>query len=488
MAEWKKEQAEVQERMKEERRADSKRRRLEKAKEKRKNERELAKQLRTAKAEYYVDNAKESGDPSQLRKISAMGFLAAAAEAASKVNGSPTAEPTAENAAVGAGAVATNPSGHAGHESGHFAIAADPVAAAVGPVATADQVMSAHVGLAAGSSHGGSGTIEEYSMEGEIQRALVAAGETQVIPMSSAQHHHISPAAALLRAYSRPGAQSGGSVMPGATSIAAVANRASQLAPSAQMHPQVNVSSSIASREYLQQLLVQEDFVREQLAHVRAQEAAALAQMRAQIQEGTRRRLEAERERILLSLRQHRGHPGLLGGDYINLHGSLAFPSTTDSYLDPGLWRSRAASLSAATQGLGAAPSQPIHDETLTGNMLLELMEARGREAAPAALAFEGMAAAAGGTLAPQVGVQPTQPMPPTGVIPLEVSSASLPSAGVAQGPLGAAQAPSAALSSAGAAQAPLAAPRPVVATQDAPVAEGTSATSQSEAGKQQTS
>lgn len=485
MVEWKKEQAEVQERMKEERKADSKRRRLEKAKERRKNEREMAKQLRAAEAEFYVDQAKESGDPSQLRKLSAMGCLAAAAEVASKVDGSPTSEPTAENAAVGAGAVTTNPSGHAGHEPGHFAIAAAPIAAAVGPVATADQVMSAHVGLAAGSSHGGSGAVEGYSMEGEVQRALTAAGATQAIPTStsSVQHHHTSPAAALLRAYSRPGAQTGGSVMPAATSIAAVASRASQLVPSAQMHPQVNVSSSTASRDYLQQLLVQEDFVREQLAHVRAQEAAALAQMRARIQERTRMRLEAERERVLLSLRQHRGHPGLPGGDLIDLHGSLAFPSTTVSYLDPGLSRSRAAYLSAATQGLGAAPSQTLHDETLTGNMLLELMEARRREAALAALAFESRAAAAGGVLAPQVGMQPTQPMLLTGAIPLEVPSASLPSAGAAQESLGATQAPSATLPSAGAAQAPLAAPPPVAATQDAPATEETSATFHIEAG-----
>ena len=477
MFEWKKEQAEIQERLKEERKADSKRRRLEKAKEKRKNEREMAKQLRAAEAEYYVEKAKESDDPSQLRKLSAMGCLAAAAEAASKVDGSPTTEPSAESAAVGAGAVATNPSGHADHEPGHFAIAAAPIAAAVAPVATADQVMSAHVGLAAGSSHGGSGTVEGYSMEGEVQRALAAAGATQGIPtsMSSDQHHHTSPAAALLRAYSRPGAQTGGSVVPAATSIAAVTNRASQLVPSAQMHPQVNVSSSTARREYLQQLLVQEDLVREQLAHVRAQEAAALAQMRARIQERTRMRLEAERERILLSLRQHRGHPGLPGGDLIDLHGSLAFPSTTVSYLDPGLSRSRAAYLSAATQGLGAAPSQTLHDETLTGNMLLELMEARRREAALAALALEGRVAAAGGALAPQVGVQSTQTMLPTGAIPLEVPSASLPSAGVAQEPLGATQAPSAALSSAGAAQ-------------DVPATEETSATFNIEAGNQQTS
>lgn len=298
MVEWKKEQAEMQERLKEERKADSKRRRLEKAKEKRKNEREMAKQLRAAEAEYYVEKATESGDPSQFRNLSAMGCLAAAAEAASKVDGSPTSEPTAESAAVGADAVTTNPSGYAGHEPGHFAVAAAPIDAAVGPVATADQVMSAHVGLAAGSSHGGSGTVEGYSMEGEVQRALAAAGATQGIPtsMSSAQHHHTSPAAALLRAYSRPGAQTGGSVMPAATSIAAVANRASQLVPSAQMHPQVNVSSSTASREYLQKLLLQVDLVREQLAHVRAQEAAALAQMQARIQERTRMRLEAERE------------------------------------------------------------------------------------------------------------------------------------------------------------------------------------------------
>ena len=476
MVEWKKEQAEMQERLKEERKADSKRRRLEKAKEKRKNEREMAKQLRAAEAEYYVEKATESGDPSQFRNLSAMGCLAAAAEAASKVDGSPTSEPTAESAAVGADAVTTNPSGYAGHEPGHFAVAAAPIDAAVGPVATADQVMSAHVGLAAGSSHGGSGTVEGYSMEGEVQRALAAAGATQGIPtsMSSAQHHHTSPAAALLRAYSRPGAQTGGSVMPAATSIAAVANRASQLVPSAQMHPQVNVSSSTASREYLQKLLLQVDLVREQLAHVRAQEAAALAQMQARIQERTRMRLEAERERILLSLRQHRGHPGLPGGDLIDLHGSLAFPSTTVSYLDPGLSRSRAAYLSAATQGLGAAPSQTIHGETLTGNMLLELMEARRREAALAALALEGRVAAAGGALAPQVGVQPTQTVLPTGAIPLEVPSASLPSAGVAQEPLGATRPPFAALSSAGAAQ-------------DAPAKEETS-TFNIEAGNQQTS
>ena len=264
-------------------------------------------------------------------------------------------------------------------------------------------------------------------------------------------------------------------MVPAATSIAAVTNRASQLVPSAQMHPQVNVSSSTARREYLQQLLVQEDLVREQLAHVRAQEAAALAQMRARIQERTRMRLEAERERILLSLRQHRGHPGLPGGDLIDLHGSLAFPSTTVSYLDPGLSRSRAAYLSAATQGLGAAPSQTLHDETLTGNMLLELMEARRREAALAALALEGRVAAAGGALAPQVGVQPTQTVLPTGAIPLEVPSASLSSAGVAQEPLGATQAPFAALSSARAAQ-------------DAPAKEETSATLNIEAGNQQAS
>ena len=478
MFEWKKEQAEIQERLKEERKADSKRRRLEKAKEKRKNEREMAKQLRAAEAEYYVEKAKESDDPSQVIKLSAMGCLAAAAEAASKVDGSPTTEPSAESAAVGAGAVATNPSGHACHEPGHFAaIAAAPIAAAVAPVATADQVMSAHVGLAAGSSHGGIGTVEGYSMEGEVQRALAAAGATQGIPtsMSSDQHHHTSPAAALLRAYSRPGAQTGGSVVPAATSIAAVTNRASQLVPSAQMHPQVNVSSSTARREYLQQLLVQEDLVREQLAHVRAQESAALAQMQARIQERTRMRLEAERERILLSLRQHRGHPGLPGGDLIDLHGSLAFPSTTVSYLDPGLSRSRAAYLSAATQGLGAAPSQTLHDETLTGNMLLELMEARRREAALAALALEGRVAAAGGALAPQVGVQSTQTMLPTGAISLEVPSASIASAGVAQEPLGATQAPFAALSSARAAQ-------------DAPAKEETSATLNIEAGNQQAS
>ena len=404
MAEWKKKQAEKEKRMKEERKAESKRRRLEMAKEKRKNEREMVRQFRAV-------------DPGQLRELSAMGRLAAAAEAASKVGGSPSSGPPAETAAVGAGAVATNPSGHAGHEPGHFAIAA------------ADQ------------------------------------------------HLHAFPAATLLhRAYPRPGAQTGGSLMPADTSIAAVANQASQLIPSAQMHPQANISSSTASREYLHQLLAQEDLVREQLARVRAQEAAALAQMQARIEERTRMRLEAERERILLSLRQnHRGHPELPGGDLIDLHGSLAFPSTTVSYLDPGLSRSRAAYLSAATQGLGAAPSQTLHDETLTGNMLLELMEARRREAALAALALEGRVAAAGGALAPQVGVQPTQTVLPTGAIPLEVPSASLPSAGVAQEPLGATQAPFAALSSARAAQ-------------DAPAKEETSATLNIEAGNQQTS
>ena len=80
MAEWKKKQAEVQKRMKEERKAESKRRRLEMAKEKRKNEREMVRQFRAV-------------DPGQLRKLSAMGCLAAAAEAASKVDGSPSSGP-----------------------------------------------------------------------------------------------------------------------------------------------------------------------------------------------------------------------------------------------------------------------------------------------------------------------------------------------------------------------------------------------------------
>ena len=469
MFEWKKEQAEIQERLKEERKADSKRRRLEKAKEKRKNEREMAKQLRAAEAEYYVEKAKESDDPSQVIKLSAMGCLAAAAEAASKVDGSPTTEPSAESAAVGAGAVATNPSGHACHEPGHFAaIAAAPIAAAVAPVATADQVMSAHVGLAAGSSHGGSGTVEGYSMEGEVQRALAAAGATQGIPtsMSSDQHHHTSPSAALLRAYSRPGAQTGGSVVPAATSIAAVTNRASQLVPSAQMHPQVNVSSSTARREYLQQILVQEDLVREELAHVRAQEAAALAQMRARIQERTRMRLEAERERILLSLRAHSELPVVPGalGVLTGLHGSLAYPSTAaTTYLDPGLSTSRAPYASAITQGLGAVPSQANHGEALTGNMLLELMEARRQETALAALVREGRVAdIAGGALlvAPQyLSVQPTQHILPTGATPLEVPSTSLT-------PAGAVQAPPAAPPQAVAPQNPSAAPPAEVATQ----------------------
>lgn len=261
--------------------------------------------------------------------------------------------------------------------------------------------------------------------------------------------------------------------MPADTSIAAVANQASQLTPSAQMHPQANISSSTDSREYLHQLLAQEDLVREQLARVRAQEAAALAQMQARIEERTRMRLEAERERILLSLRQNRGHPELPGGDLIDLHGSLAFPSTSVNYLDPGLSGSRASYLPPATQDLGAAPSQTLHgEETLTGDLLLELMEARRREEALAALAVESSAAAASGVLAPQVGVQPTQPMLPTGAIPLEVPSASLPSAGATQ------------------ARVPLhvAAPQPLMATQDASAAEETSATSHVEADNQQTS
>lgn len=185
-------------------------------------------------------------------------------------------------------------------------------------------------------------------------------------------------------------------------------------------------------------------------------------------------RLEAERERILLSLRQnHRGHPELPGGDLIDLHGSLAFPSTSVSYLDPGLSGSRASYLPTATQDLRAASSQTLHgEETLTGDLLLELMEARRREEALAALAVESSAAAASGVLAPQVGVQPTQPMVPTGAIPLEVPSASLPSPGATQ------------------ARVPLhvAAPQPLMATQDASAAEETSATSHVEADNQQTS
>ena len=503
MAEWKKEQAEVRERMKEERKANKKRRRREKAKEKReaeketrRNEEEMMMQLRAAETEYYVDRAKESGDPSELRKISGMGFLAAAAEAASKVDGSPTStnEPTSESAAVDAGHEPNNPSSNAGHEPGHFGVAAVAAVNNQAPAASPDQVMSARNGLAAESFHGSSGSVEGYSMEGEVQRALAAAGTTQAIPTTSqAQHHHTSPAAALLRAYSRPGAPAvGGSAIPDAP-IATAADPVSQLASSAQLHPHISPSalslhlgahgtqgqegslgavnphappSALSNQQYLQQLLAEEDLVREQLALCRAQEAAALAQMRAQIQERTRMRLEAERERILLSLRAHSELPVVPGalGVLTGLHGSLAYPSTAATmYLDPGLSTSRAPYASAITQGLEAVPSHANHGEALTGNMLLELMEARRQETALAALVRGGRVAdIAGGALlvAPQdLSVQPTQHILPTGATPLEVPSTSLT-------PAGAVQAPPAAPPQAVAPQDPSAAPPAEVATQ----------------------
>ena len=429
MLAWKKEQAVLQEKMKEERKADNKRRRLQKAKEKRKNEKEMMKQLRAADKEYYAVKAKESGDPSQVRELSAMGALAAAAAAASTTDGGSTARgPTAGNSAVSAGTVAINTSGQAGLAPGHFGIAATG--------------STLQAGLVPGALHGASGRVAGYSMEGEAERALFAAGEHHGIASRiQAQQHPTSPAAALLRAYALPGAQAGGSALS--------ANRFAHLDPSVQAQMQMNPSSysalmrayaarggnytgtaasSVPSGEYLQQVLAQEDRVREQLARARAQEAAALAQMRAQFHEQTRMQFQAERERIRLSLRQ--------------CEGGLTYPY-------PGMGPSRSQdmylSAAAAARGLATAPPQAIN-ENLTGNMLVELIEARRRETARAGVAqAPSVAQDSSAALPPVPATQAPSVAPPPAAADQD-PPISLPPAGSSQDlpPLAAAEAPAA--------------------------------------------
>ena len=232
-----------------------------------------------------------------------------------------------------------------------------------------------------------------------------SAAAAAPVPIAAARHPG-HPAAALRHAYSQ---QPGGAVLTAASQVAPFppsmpmqvdpfSHQALMRAHAAQGGVRAGIidpgSISSAGREYLQQALAQEARLREHLALARAEEEAALAQIRAQFHAQTRMRILAERERRLFLLQQLQGRSGLPGGS-AGAHSFLAHPQMAAPHhgAHPG------------THNLSAYLTQEIRGDTT------------------------GVAAAgAGNAAAPlaEVGVQPTGPTFPTGVIPRQAPSAAV--------------------------------------------------------------
>ena len=232
-----------------------------------------------------------------------------------------------------------------------------------------------------------------------------SAAAAAPVPIAAARHPG-HPAAALRHAYSQ---QPGGAVLSAASQVAPFppsmpmqvdpfSHQALMRAHAAQDGVRAGTidpeSISSADREYLQQALAQGAGLREHLALARAEEEAALAQIRAQFHAQTRMRILAERERRLFLLQQLQGRSGLPGGS-AGAHSFLAHPQMAAPHhgAHPG------------THNLSAYLTQEIRGDTT------------------------GVAAAgAGNAAAPlaEVGVQPTGPTFPTGVIPLQAPSAAV--------------------------------------------------------------
>ena len=386
MAEWKKEQAVLEEKKKverrEERKAESKRRKLEKAKEKRKVQREEL----DRQHEWYASakEAKKSGN------LSGMGFLAAAAAAEAASTNNPAS-----------------------------AAAAAPV-----PIAAAR-----HPG------HPGAALRHAYPQQPGAS-VLTAAGRVPSFPPSMPTQVDPFSHQALMRVHAAQGGT--GTIDP--------------------------ASLSSADREFLQQALAQEARVREHLALARAEEEAALAQIRAQFHEQTRMRILAERERRLFLLQQLQARSGLPGGS-AGAHSFLAHPHMAaphhgahpgnpnlPAYLTQAIRGGTGIGVAAAGAGNAAAPLaevgvQPTEPAAFPTGVIprqapsAAIQEASTTENSQGPTSAEeapgtGVAAAdAGNSEAPQdVGVQPAEPAAfPTGVIPLQEPSAAVQEASTAE-------------------------------------------------------